>query len=326
MKEFYYPSSDGKTDIHCCIWLPKGDPVAVVQIIHGMCEYAKRYSPFAEKLTECGFVVCAEDHLGHGQSVTSPDKLGYFCDERDWQIVLKDIRELQERVKAHFGALPYFVLGHSMGSFFCRNFIAAYGDGLSGAVIMGTGHKSCALLNTALTLVKLNARFNGWEHRSPFLKKLAFGSYNKKFGGGESSNKWLSADAENVAAYDGDPLCGFDFTDNGYYVLFSVIKNACSADAVARTPDSLPLFFVSGADDPVGSYGKAVKKAYKKYEAAGKNCQIKLYTGARHEILNERSLNAEGDVTSAQATADIIAFFMRHIDDKKHGGGRRKTV
>lgn len=117
MQDIYYPSHDGVTTVHACVWKPEGEIKGVVQIIHGMCEYAARYAPFAEFLNSKGYLVCADDHLGHGQSVKDKSCLGYFNKERDTDTVIADIRALQLAVKKQTEGKPYFVLGHSMGSF-----------------------------------------------------------------------------------------------------------------------------------------------------------------------------------------------------------------
>lgn len=304
MEEIFYVSNDGKTQIHACIWLPQTQPKGVVQIIHGMAEYAARYAPFARFLAQNGYIVCAEDHLGHGLSVSSPDNLGWFAEGHDYKTVLADIRTLHLKVKSDYPDLPYFLLGHSMGSFFCRNYIALYGGELDGAVVMGTGFKGKLLLNTALALTRLNALFCGWRHRSNFINSLAFGSYNKRFKKEGKGNAWLSANTENVTAYDSDPLCGFRFTDNGFYVLFSVIKGACSKKTIASVPENLPVYFVAGEEDPVGDYGKGVQKAFRLFRKVGVNSQISLYKGARHEILN--------DDCKEQVMADLCAFFDKY--------------
>ncbi len=299
LHNIYYQSSDNRSTVHACIWEPEGEPKGILQIIHGMCEYAERYAPFAEYLNSKGYLVVAEDHLGHGETAKSPEQLGYFDDAHDFMTVIQDIRYLQQRVSAKAVGVPYFVMGHSMGSFFCRVFISIFGDELDGAIIMGTGFQGSMLLGTAKTLVRLNAACYGWNNRSKFVKSLAFGSYNKKWGGGDGF-AWLSVNEDNRKAYEADPLCGFDFTDNGYAVLFSVIKSACSGKTFKGAPDKLPILIVSGQEDPVGSYGKAVEKVYNKYIKAGKTAKIKLYEGVRHEILNDNSRD--------EVRADLLAF------------------
>lgn len=305
MKDIYYPSHDGETTIHACIWRPEGEIKGVVQIIHGMCEYAKRYSRFAEFLTSKGYLVCAEDHLGHGASVTDEKKLGYFNKQRSAKIVLDDIRSLHLAVKEQAEGKPYFVLGHSMGSFFCRKYISLYGSELNGGIIMGTGFKGASTLNFALFVVRLNSLFCGWHHRSKFLLKVALGSYNKKFKPAKTKNDWLSKDEDNITAYEADPLCGFPFTNNGYYILFSILKDACSHRTIDAVPKHLPLFLVSGADDPVGDFGKGVTKLKKKLDGAEiKDITLKLYKDARHEILN--------DFCSEEVEGDILEFLEKH--------------
>ena len=261
----------------------------------------------AKFLNENGFIVCADDHFGHGKSVKSAEDLGYFNDQRDYKIVIEDIHELKLTVQKETGELPWFVLGHSMGSFFCRNYIAIYGNEFKGAIIMGSGFKSKATLNTALFAVKLNAAFCGWRNRSKTIKKLAFGSYNKKFKPNRTANDWLSKDPSNVDAYEKDPLCGFDFTNNGYYILFSVIKAACSKKIISAVPKDLPVYFVVGELDPVGDYGGGVIKACNKFHKAGvKNVSITLYDGCRHEILN--------DVCKEQLQNDILEFITDEVN------------
>ncbi len=310
MTDLFYTSKDGKNTVHACLWTPAGEAKGVVQIIHGMSEYAERYAPFAEFLVKNGFIVCAEDHLGHGKTVKSDADFGYFNDAHDYSIVLEDIHELKLTVQQQTGDLPWFVLGHSMGSFFCRNYIAKYGKEFRGAVIMGSGFKSKATLNTALAMVKLNALFCGWRNRSKLVKSLAFGSYNNKFKPARTDGDWLSKNPENVDNYIADSLCGFDFTNSGYYVLFSVIKRACSQKVINAVPKDLPVYFVAGEKDPVGDYGKGVIKAVNKFHKAGiKDVSLTLYDDCRHEILN--------DDCKDTVQRDILDFYTGILDGRE---------
>lgn len=306
MEDIFYPSKDGKNTIHACIWRPEVEIKGVVQIIHGMAEYAQRYAPFAEFLAANGYLVCAEDHLGHGKSVKSEEDLGYFNDRKDYEIVISDIRELQLKISEQTGNIPYFLLGHSMGSFFCRTYISMFGNDFAGAIIMGSGFKGKPLLNTALFMVNLNALFKGWRNRSKFINSLAFGGYNKKIKPVKCENDWLSVNPENVENYQADPLCGVKFTDNGYKILFSIIKKACSSKTIKSTPKDLPVLFVAGEDDPVGDYGKGVLKAHDKFKSAGvKDLSVKLYANSRHEILN--------DYCKDEVYKDVLGFLNSHI-------------
>ena len=299
MEDICYPSADGEHTVHAVIWRPAGKVRAVLQIIHGMEEYAARYSRFAERAAGEGILVCAEDHLGHG--LTSSKELRGHFPEHGEELVLEDIRSLTLRVQDMVPDVPYFIMGHSMGSFFCREYISRYGGNLSGAIIMGTGYKDGATLFFARMLTAIIGAFRGRKHKSAFIGKLAFGAYNKRFAPARTSYDWLSCENGNVDDYIADEFCGFGFTCGGYMGLFNIMRKACSARAFENTPKKLPLLIVAGSDDPVGDYGKGVEKTYKKYLKAGaEDVKFKLYTGARHEILN--------DFCREAAERDVIAF------------------
>ena len=303
-QQITYPSSDKKTTIYAYIWRPRGQIRGVVQIIHGMAEYALRYNDFAEYLSDRGFLVCAEDHLGHGRSVLSASELGYFDGGDGSEVVLKDIRRLTVTVREETGDLPYFILGHSMGSFFCRKYIADYGSEFAGAIIMGTGYQPAPVTAFGKLVAGFIALFRGWKHRSRFIDRVAFGSYNKKFEG-RTSFDWLSSEKSDVDGYIADDLCGITFTCGGFYTLFSIIAAACCRSTFKNTPEYLPLYIVSGGEDPVGNYSKGAVKVYDKYVAAGKKqVEMTIYSGARHEILN--------DACAPQVMEDIVNFLFPH--------------
>lgn len=286
--DFYYPSSDGETQIHAVKWAPNVEPVAVLQIVHGMVEFIERYDEFAEYLAGNGIVVVGNDHLGHGQSVANEDRYGFFKLENGNEALLTDINALRLNTAENYPDLPYFILGHSMGSFLTRQYLARYGEGLAGAIIMGTGSQPTVMLNVGKGLSSLIASVKGWDYRSKFIDNLAFGAYNKRFEPSRTSRDWLTKDADIVDAYIANPRCTFMFTVNGYYNLFYSIKDCQNKKNIDRIPKDLPVFFVAGKDDPVGNFGKGVEKACDGFIRAGiKDVNIKLYKDDRHEILNE---------------------------------------
>ncbi len=307
MLDIYYPSSNCENSIHACIWQPEGTPLGIVQLVHGMAEYAQRYAPFAEHLAQKGFVVCAEDHLGHGKSVGENKLYGFFSKDNPAQTVLDDIRSLTLYVKGRYPDLPIVLLGHSMGSFFTRRYISTFPNEVDGAIIMGSGGQAGATLSMAKFLTKVIAAFKGWEHKSNFIDNLAFGAYNKKFKPNRTKFDWLSVDESNVDKYILDELCGFKFTCNGFYTLFSIIQLAQKKDTYLNTPSSLPLFIVAGEDDPVGGYSKEIQKLYDRYVDTGhESVSMTIYKGARHEILN--------DISAPQVYEDIIEFLSQVCD------------
>ena len=282
-QEFYYPSQDGLTQIHAVEWIPEGEVKAVLQICHGMVEHIGRYHDFAEFLASHGYYVIGHDHLGHGKSVASADKLGFFGEPNGNDYVIGDIHRLREQTVEKYPNVPYFMLGHSMGSFLLRQYLGLYGEGLAGAIVMGTGEQPSIVLGAGKLVCKVIGATKGWYYRSKFVDGLAVGSYKKKLGAA-----WLSKNLENVEKYAADPLSGFTFTVNAYYHMFSGMAKMNQQEKAGKTPKNLPIFFVAGKEDPVGNYGKGVENVYHKYVAAGyEDVNIKLYEGDRHEILNE---------------------------------------
>ncbi len=287
---FYYDSADGRTKIHACMWCPEDRTQVrgVVQIAHGMVEFIDRYDRFASKLSEQGFCVVGNDHLGHGESVVSEEDLGYFGEPTGNIFVIRDMHRLYKITKEQFADVPYILMGHSMGSFLTRQYINMYSEELDGSIIMGTGYQSFATLRTAMTLSKAVGAVKGWRHRSKFIKNLAMGSYNSRIKPVRTENDWLTKDTEIVDAYNANPLNSFMFTVNGYYNMFRGIAAAEKEENLQRLRKDLPLLLVSGEDDPVGGYGKGVRKVYDEYIRIGmKDVSMKLYPGDRHEILNE---------------------------------------
>lgn len=307
---YAFNSKDGHSLIHCRKWLPEGEPVAVVQLVHGMVDYIERYDEFARFLTSKGYVVVGHDHIGHGQSVTSMNELGVMTGKHPAEDMVGDIYNHYAITKKEYPTLPYFILGHSMGSYMVRKFLAdktAYLDGLTGAVIMGTGQESAASCNAALALIKILSLFKGKKYRSALVRDISYSKPYRRYDcyGKDYGNSWLSKNTRNVENYYHDPYCTFMFTLNAYKGLVEAAKYVGTKACVAKMKKGIPLLVVSGDADPVGNLGKGTTAAYESFKAAGiKDVTLKLYKGDRHEILNE--LDRE------QVFQDIYQWFEAH--------------
>lgn len=286
-KEFYFPSSDGLTQIHAVEWQVE-NPIGIVQIAHGVSEYALRYEPFAQYLNSKGFAVVANDHIGHGLSLADGAAPLYFGRHDGWQHVVDDVYTLRDMTGKKYPELPYFLLGHSMGSFIARTYLIRYPGTLSGAIIMGTGQQSPALILGGRAFAKIEGRRIGFDQFSPAVDQLAFGAYNKPFAPNRTKFDWLSVNEENVDAYIADPLCGGGASIGLFSDMLGGIGFIGKQSNVNTMNVNTPVLFVSGDHDPVGDMGRGVKKAYASFRKAGvKDVSLKLYPGLRHEILNE---------------------------------------
>lgn len=288
-EEFYFDSRDGEHKLHAVKWIPEVEkPVCILQIVHGMAEYIERYDEFATYLANKGILVVGDDHLGHGKSVNPGEPYGYFCKEDAPTVLVRDEHRLKKMIQEQYVGVPYIILGHSMGSYITRNYLLRYGSGINGVIVMGTGMPSRAVVMAATALAAIQRVFCGGEHVSKLIDRAAFGSYNKRIKSPKTDFDWLSGNEENVQRYLKDTLCGFVFTVNGFQTVFKLIRNLYDKEKLKTMPKNLPVFFVAGAEDPVGDYGRSVERVYQSYKELGmENVQMKLYPGDRHEILNE---------------------------------------
>lgn len=288
MEEFYFDSKDGKTKIRALKWTPDSEIKAVLQISHGMLEHMERYDEFASYMADNGVLVVGNDHLGHGSSINSEEDRGYFSETEGYHVLIEDMYRLMEITKKENKNVPYFLLGHSMGSFLTRYFITAYGSKINGVIVMGTGHQANVIIKFGLLLTKCMAALKGWNYRSKYVNHLVLGANNKKFKPARTTCDWLTRDDEIVDKYLADKRINFIFTLNGFYNLFKVMYDMNDKRRLVKISADLPVLFISGKNDPVGNLGKGVRKSYDMYKAVGlKNISIKLYNEDRHEILNE---------------------------------------
>lgn len=289
--EFFFPSSDGKTLIHVNQWTPSERRIlGVVQIAHGVAEYGARYAPFARFLCGHGFVVVANDHLGHGQSLIPGGPMVYLGEKDGWWNVVDDMECLRSRVAKVFPDRPYFLFGHSMGSFLSRTHLIRYPGRLDGCILCGTGHQSPALIAGGKLIADREIRRLGKKAFSARADDLAFGAYNKAFAPTRTRFDWVSASEENVDAYIADPLCGGDTTLGLFRDMLDGLSYITRQSNMDKMDAGLPVFFIAGDQDPVGDMGKGVRKAHDCFKKAGiRDLSIKLYHGLRHEILNEAS-------------------------------------
>ena len=282
-----YRSADTKTEVTCYIYEPEITPVAILQISHGMCEYIERYEDFIGFLSTKGILVCGNDHLGHGKSLPEPAGLGYFSEQNGASHLVEDLQSLKTLMKAKYPHLPYFMLGHSMGSFVLRKYLSLYGEELDGAILSGTaGPNPMSLpgqwLSTAMS------KFKGDDFRSPFFNRLFFQGFNTPFEKEGLPFAWLSRDSDVVKSYAKDPLCNFTFTLNGFSNLLGLMSDVTKPSWPSSVPKGLPIFLLSGTMDPVGNFSSGVQKTYELMRSQGiTDLTLKLYPDGRHEMLNE---------------------------------------
>lgn len=305
MRSDYYFDSKGIGQIHVSCWKPEGKPKAVFQIVHGIAEHAERYGDFASWLNQQGYVVVAEDHMGHGKSINNGGVQGYF--HGGWFTAVADTHALLVKTRSEYPNIPYILFGHSMGSFMARTLLSKYpASEISAAIICGTGWQPRQMLPAIVKVAEVICKTTGERKPSEVLQGMAFGSYNKRVEHPRTVSDWLSRDAKSVDAYLADPLCGFTASSGLMRDMMKGIQFIEQPKNLANMRKDLPIFFIAGGDDPVGEYGKGVTRAADEFRKVGmQDVTCKLYPLCRHELLNE--------INHEEIYRDIVAWIDSHI-------------
>lgn len=314
-EELRFPSADGRSTIRALVWWPAlaaGTRArGVVQVIHGMAEHVERYDALARLFASRGFVVCGDDHAGHGASC-DPDSYGCLPARGGAEALVADEHTLRRLVTERVGAdAPYLLLGHSLGSYIARVYLAEHGEGLAGVVLSGTGTLPVTVSWAGHALARLTCAVRGEKYRSKLLDGMGVGGYARAVPG-PTGCEWLSHNEKNVATYVADPRCGFMFSAGGYAAVTKLTARACSLAWARRTPHDVPLLFVSGAEDPVGDNGRGVRAAAELARRAGqRHVDVRIYEGMRHEIFNE--------VDSRRVMADVLSWVEERLGADEKG-------
>lgn len=289
-------------------WLPdEADAVkGVVQIAHGMAEHAARYGRFAETLTKAGYAVFANDHRGHGKTAGAQENVGYFADENGWEKVVGDMHTLTGIIQKENPQKPFFLFGHSMGSFLSRHYAMLHGRELSGLVLSGTGGDPGFIGRMGLLIARMEANLRGKKAKSGLMNTLSFGAFNKSFQPNRTDYDWLSRDQAEVDKYIRDPWCGAVFTSGFFCDLLGGISFINKRENIGRIPKNLPVYIFSGSKDPVGANTRGVTQVYHALRSAGiGDVTLKFYADGRHEMLNE--------INRDEVFSDVIAWLNKHL-------------
>lgn len=292
-------------DIHVYKWLPDGGNIkACVQIVHGLAEHAGRYEHLAESLTKAGYACYADDHRGHGKTAGDTSKLGIFG-PGGWDAVVKDLKQLTDIIKKEQTGKPVFLFGHSWGSYLSQDYMQQFGGEVKGVVLCGsTGKQTFLVQKLGPALAKMQAKKIGADTPSPFLYKMTFKAYNKKFEPSPTGTDfdWISRDPAVVKSYAADPYCGFKITPGFGLEFATALGKLWRPENEKRIPAGLPVLSIAGTMDPTNGFTKMLKPLVKRYkELLGMtDVSEKYYEGARHALFEESNRD--------EVHADVIAW------------------
>ena len=305
-RENKFLSNDGKAMIHYTMWYPENNINGIVQLTHGMTEYMGNYDEFAEFLCQHNFLVIGHDQLGHGHSVENSEELGYFRNKNSVDILVEDMHTLMKKAKSQYENVPYFLFGHSFGSFLSRIFAGTYGNELDGLILTGTGNSNIRRVKSALKLVRAIRITRKANFRSSLVQKSIFLPYLERIENPKNMREWLCRDEKFVEEYLNNPLNNYVYTLNGYFTLLYSVLRMQEEDIFESTPNKLPILMMSGSEDPVGNYGKKVLEVCELYKAHKvEDVTVKIYEGARHNILMEINKN--------EVMKDCVDWILKRI-------------
>lgn len=266
------------------VWAPPGSPRGAIQVLHGMGEHGARYEGFAREAARRELVLCVHDHRGHGEHAAPS---GHFADRDGWQKVVGDAASVNRMLADRFPGLPLVLLGHSMGSFIAQYCALEFGSDLAGLILSGSSWPSRFRTVPGLVVAWIELSRHGRRGYSPLLQKAGFGTFNRRFAPTRTEFDWLSRDEAAVDRYVEDPLCGGPFTCALWRDMLSALWKLGSDATLTQIRADLPILITGGAEDPVGG-DKGMGNLAMHYAQTGhQRIKVRIYEGARHELLNE---------------------------------------
>lgn len=305
--EFWFDSTTGTHRCYALLCLPEEAEIrGIVQIAHGIGEHIGRYRDVMEYLANHGFAVAGNDHLGHGHTAEENGERAMFVPQDGWDYAVGDLANLHDLLAERYPGVPYIMLGHSMGSFLVRTYLADYPEKYDLAILSGTGHQSGLKLQLGCFVANCIVKLRGYDSDGKLLNKLTMGNYLKRIPDARSSGDWISRDPEQVARFAQDPMRNPISRAGMYRDMLMGIRYVTDPAVMAAMDLEKPVLFFSGSEDPVGEYGKGVRRAYRAFRKAGlSDVTLKLYPGGRHEMLNE--------LNRRQVFEDVLKWIERRL-------------
>lgn len=301
----FWLDTNDHTRIYVNAWLPSADPKALLMLCHGMAEHSERYARFAERLCAEGYGVYAHDQRGHGKTAAQ-GVAGHFASADGWSKVVGDLSNLAQAVSERHPGKPLFLMGHSMGSFIVQAWLMHHGASLQGAILCGSNYQPAKLYHIARLVARFERLRQGPEGRSALIEWLSFGRFNDGLGKTRTPFDWLSRDPQEVDKYIHDPLCGLRCTNQLWVDLLGGLVRISKPANLAQIDPSLPMLIIGGECDPV-SAGKRLKDLAHVLCGVGHQAlRLKLYPGARHELLNETNRD--------EVTRDVLDWLQQALE------------
>lgn len=309
LHEVSFASYNKRDQVQGWIYVPACEPCGIVQLIHGFGEHSRRYFHMIVAFMDAGYIVAADDHVGHGKTAVENGVWSDWGDQGPYTM-MEDEHTLTTIVKEKYPDLPYFLFGHSMGSFIARQYIAKYGEELDGVTICGTAGKFAAPAEAVEALKKAVEEGKG-EIADPEMTGLLLGWMCERidepirFG-----NEWICHDPYVQADHAADPFDAFTkpTTNRSLYDFTQMMDSITGMEWAEKVPAGLPIYNIAGDCDPVGNYGEGVYQVSNWLIKSGHDVSTELYSGYRHEIHNYDEIKADVEEGIIEFMDDVLGL------------------
>ncbi len=307
LHEVKFDSYNERDKVYGWIYVPASEIKGVVQLVHGFGEHSRRYLHMIVALMDAGYVVAADDHVGHGKTALENDTWGNWGNKGP-QTMMEDEYRLMKLVKEKYPDLPYFMYGHSMGSIILRQFMAKYGNELAGAIICGTVGPDVIPYAKGIELLKPLIDSGKGDDSDPDLLGVLLGGLFERIEEVKLGNEWICHDPYVQMDHAMDPFDAFTQpTSNEALLQFiEMVEEVNSEEWAAAVPLDLPIYNIAGDEDPCGAFGEGVRTVTGWLVNSDHNVEEKIYEGYRHEIHNYKDLKDEVE-------AGIVKFLDRNL-------------
>lgn len=303
VREIEFQSANGRDMVKAWAYTPLGKPRAVIQLMHGYGEHSRRYFHMIGKFQEAGFVVYADDHIGHGKTGRDNHSLG-DPHSNGYMTYLKDERSLHDLAVADYPDLPYVVFGHSWGSMLARGYAAHYGEDIKALMLCGvcSQWKGCEVEYEDPELKKAYEE-DPYQKAGIWFDKV-FSGMTDRVENPESAADWIANNPDVVKDHAGDMFNTFDTTLELVWDFVQLYHFIESDEWAPMVPGQIPVYLIAGDQDPCGNYGEGLYHVANLLANTGNPVSVKAYSGYRHEIHNELELRDE-----------VVAGLVRFVND-----------
>lgn len=292
VEDITFRSACGRGKIYAKKWYQKNayketDYKGIVQISHDLNEHIGYYDAFARQLAEAGYIVCASDHLGHGQSAITPLLTGYFGEQYGYLFLMEDMYALMELMRKKYPELPYYFYGQGIGAYPIQQFLLEHSEPVQGIILSGCTNKLPGSF-WKRPLTNLVYQIKGSTSKYKFLNRLF---YRPLCGNVKKTNApwtWLSHDEKFVAAFTEDAACNFELTNVGLRDIYLMEQKTSANSWYANFPQTTAALLLSGSEDRLTRGGAATQSmAQRLHKSTQASVEYKLYPNARHALLQD---------------------------------------